>query len=290
MGTTIDARAAMRLLGNGHEHPLVAQRYRGVLATRHALEMAAEWSWSAQPNDGDEIAMLLVAAIPLAVIGEDGARREIPVGTLCFLHPQRNLRITALASGTVMCVWVPWYALDEIESGVGSPSEVIVLSTLGRGLHAFLTSLLTQHSEPTVYTDYLVERLLVEMVFSVLVEAAPRAVVEGRKESGIDRARSLMLVRRADQEFGVAALARDMHMSTRQLQRLFAAEGSAPAEELRRIRVELARELMSDADYAPLGIAEIAEHSGFADAAGLRRAFALAGLPSPRAVRKAARA
>lgn len=290
MVIVIDARTAMRLLGERNEHPLVARRYRSVLATQHALEPATSWTWSAQPADGDEVAVMLIAAVPVTILDSDGEVKEVPPGALCFLHPHREMKLAAAGSGTAMCAWVPWYAVDEIQSGVGAPSAIVASSVLGRGLQAFLTSLLTQPSDPTVYTDYLVERLIVEMVFSVLVEAAPHVAVEGRKGSGIDRARSLMLVRRGERDFDVAALARDMHMSVRQLQRLFAAEGSAPAEELRRIRVELARELMSDADYAPLGIAEIAEHSGFADAAGLRRAFALAGLPSPRLVRRAIRA
>jgi AraC-like DNA-binding protein len=290
MGIGMDVAAAVRLLGSERQNPLVARRYRSVLATQHALEGGAELRWSAQPVGADAIAAVLISTVALRVTDADDASVEAPVGTVCFLHPHRSVTLTADATGTMMCAWVPWSALAEIESGVRTPGEVIALSTLGRGLQAFLTSLLTQQSDPTVYTDYLVERLIAEMVFSVLVEAAPRVIVEGRKASGIDRARSLMLVRRGDRDFDVAALARDMHLSVRQLQRMFAAEGSSPADELRRVRVELARELMSDADYAPLGIAEIAEHAGFADAAGMRRAFALSGLPSPRAVRRAARA
>lgn len=288
MGIVLDARRAMRLLGEWREQPLIAHQYRGVMATQHALEPATPWTWLAQPANGDEVSAMLIAAVPLTVVSGDGQPFEVPAGSLYFLHPHRDIKITATGTGTAMCAWVPWHALDDIESGVSAPGEPITGSALGRGLQAFLASLLTQHSDPTVYTDYLVERLIVEMVFSVLIEAAPRSTMEGGKGSSIERARSLMLMRRAERDFGVAALARDMHMSVRQLQRLFAAEGSAPAEELRRIRVELARELMSDADYRPLGIAEIAEHAGFSDAAGLRRAFALAGLPSPRVVRKAA--
>ncbi|UXW85192.1 helix-turn-helix domain-containing protein [Microbacterium azadirachtae] len=289
MGIAIDVGAVMRQLGSGRQNPLVARRYRGVLATQHALEKGAEWHWAAQAGESDAIAGILIATGPLRVLGGEGVAVEAPAATLCFLHPHRTVTVTAVAAGSVMCAWVPWGALAEIESGVRAPREVIPPSTLGRGLHAFLSSLLTQHSDPTVYTDYLVERLIAEMVFSVLVEAAPRGIVEGRKASGIDRARSLMLVRRGERDFDVTGLARDMHLSVRQLQRMFAAEGSSPADELRRARVELARELMSDTDYAPLGLAEIAEHAGFADAAGMRRAFALSGLPSPRVVRRTAR-
>ena len=290
MGSSADVAAVMRLLGAGGQNPLVAQRFRSVLASQHALDPGVEWRWSPQSPGGDAFAAVILSSVPLRVVDGQGARAEAPEGTLCFLHPHRTVAITAVAAGTAMCAWVPWDALAEIEEGVRAPGEVIALSAIGRGLQAFLTSLLTQDTDPTVYTDYVVERLIAEMVFSVLVEAAPRGAVEGRKGPGIERARSLMLVRRGDRDFGVAELARDMHLSVRQLQRMFAVEGSAPAEELRRTRVELARELMSDPDCAPLGIAEIAEHAGFTDAAGMRRAFALSGLPSPRTVRRRARA
>ncbi|MBS1673028.1 MAG: hypothetical protein JSS74_03590, partial [Actinobacteria bacterium] len=123
MGTVIDTRAAMRLLGNGRENPSVAQRFRGVLATQHALDTTTEWSWSAQAADGDEVAVMLTATVPLAIVDDDGAPHEVSAGTLCFLHPHRRLRVIALGTGTAMCSWVPWYALEEIESGVGAPRD-----------------------------------------------------------------------------------------------------------------------------------------------------------------------
>ena len=289
MEIVLDARATMLPRGVTQEQLDVARRFHGVLATGHTLQAGAEWWWPAGAADGEESAVMLIAEIPLAVLCDDGPRQQAPPGSLCFLRPHHDTRVIAVGSGTVMCLWVPWSALSEIEQVLPSRGEVIAPSPLGRGLEAFLSSLLTQDAESTAVTDRLVERLLAEMVFGVLVEAAPHVLHDG-EAARLERARSLMLTRRAERDFGVVALARDMHMSVRQLQRLFAAEGSAPAEELRRIRVELARELMSDADCAPLGIAEIAAHSGFPDAAGLRRAFARSGLPSPRIVRRAGRA
>lgn len=286
MGNVRDARTAAPAPGMGHEPALAVRSFRDVLVTSQHVRDAAEWSWPAQPSGGGETAVLMTAGIPLEVARGDDTAQEVPPGVLCFLHPHRATRIVASGAGAVTCAWVPWHALAEIESELRAPGEVIPPSALVRGLQAFLESLLTGHAEPAVTTDHLVERLVVEMVFGVLVEAAPRPTGSGRI-SRIDRARSVMLVRRSERGFGVAALARDMHLSVRQLQRLFAAEGSAPADELRRIRVELARELMRDEDHT--GLAEIAEQAGFADAAGLRRAFSLAGLPSPRAVRRAAR-
>ncbi|OZB81498.1 MAG: hypothetical protein B7X32_16610 [Microbacterium sp. 13-71-7] len=289
MGIVVDTRATMLPRGMRQEQLDVARRFHGVLATGHTLQAGAEWWWPARPADGEETAVMLIAEIPLAISCDDGVLRQAPPGSLCFLRPNHDTRVIAIGDGTVMCLWVPWSALSEIEPVLPGAGEVIAPSPLGFGLEAFLSSLLTQHTEPTAVTDRLVERLLAEMVFGVLVEAAPHVLHDG-EAARIDRARSIMRARRAERDFGVAALARDMHMSVRQLQRLFAAEGSAPAEELRGIRVELARELMRDADCAPLGIAEIAAHSGFPDAAGLRRAFARSGLPSPRIVRKAGRA
>ncbi|KJL31175.1 helix-turn-helix domain-containing protein [Microbacterium azadirachtae] len=289
MGIVVDTRATMLPRGMRQEQLDVARRFHGVLATGHTLQAGAEWWWPARPADGEESAVMLIAEIPLTISCDDGAPQQAPPGSLCFLRPHHDTRVIAIGAGAVMCLWVPWSALSEIEPVLPGTGLVIAPSPLGLGLQAFLSSLLTQHTEPTVITDRLVERLLAEMVFGVLVEAAPHVLHDG--EAGrIDRARSIMRARRAERDFGVVALAHDMHMSVRQLQRLFAAEDSAPAEELRRIRVELARELMSDADCAPLGIAEIAAHSGFPDAAGLRRAFARSGLPSPRIVRRAGRA
>lgn len=288
MGNVRDARA--KAAGMGYEPVLLARSFRDVLVTRRQAQARADWPWPAEPADGaGESAVLMSAEAPLTVQREDGAPREVPAGALCFLHPHRTTRILATGSGTMTCVRVPWPAIAGIESEVRAPDEVIPPSALGSGLQAFLDSVLTEHAEPTVATDHLVERLIIQMVFGVLLEAAPRPGGRDRIPR-IEQARSVMLVRRSEREFDVAALARDMHLSLRQLQRLFAAEGVAPADELRRIRVELARELMRDRDHAGLGVATIAETAGFADAAGLRRAFASAGLPSPRTVRRMARA
>jgi len=289
-GDAMNAGVVTRLLRGEREHPLVALRYRSVLASQHSIGRDDVWHWSVQPDDGAQTAAILVAAVPLEVRGIEGVPREVAPGTLVFLHPHRAASVTALEAGTVRGAWVPWDALGEIESSVATLVERIPVSALGSGLHAFLSSLLAQSFARTPHTDHLVERLIAEMVFGVLLEAAP---THGMNVAGappdIERARSLILVRRVDPEFGVVALARELYMSIRQLQRLFAAVESTPADELRRSRVELARDLMSSSRHARLGVREIAMHSGFRDGAALRRAFAWAGLPSPLKLRNALR-
>lgn len=289
MGNATISGDLTRLLRGERQHPIVALRYRSVLATQHVVGRDISWRWMPQEVDGTETAALLVSSIPLEIRGAEGEPQEVPPGALVFLHPHRTASVSAVKAGTVMIAWVPWGELAEIESGVGAPMEVIAASALGRGLRAFLDSLLTQPSEPTLYTDYLVEQLITEMVFGVLVEAGPRTTIAGIEAPGIARARTLILIRRTEPEFGVAGLAQDLHMSVRNLQRLFALEGTTPADELRRARVDLAQELLANAGNAPLGIGEIAELAGFRDASALRRAFAWVGLATPRELRRASR-
>ena len=281
MGTVIDVAAVMRLLGDGGEHPVAARRHRGILATRHSFDRGAHWTWSAQRKGTSAIAGLTFADVPMRVRSGD-SDEIVDVGQASFLHPHRRVEVDSTASGTGTCVWLPWDALSEVESGVQTPGLVLSSTPLTAGLQAFLDSLLTQSEPPTLYTDYLVERIVAEMAFGVLLESVPKLVSGTTESRHVDRARSLMLMRRAEPGFGVAELAQELHMSTRQVQRIFAAEDSAPADELRGMRIELANELLGDPAYDALSLADIAMHAGFTSTAALRRAFAARGLTPPK--------
>lgn len=291
MGNIIDVSALVRLLGRHGHHPSAARRHRSTLATSHSFDgESTPWRWEPQALSGDAIAGLVFPERSMRVVRDDGEEQTVHLGEVVFLHPYRGVAVDAAGAGAGVCLWLPWDSLHEVEAGVHSPGHVLSSTPLVAGLRAFLTSLLTQPAEPTPYTDYLVERVLVEMSFGVLLESVPASIAEARDERPIDRARSLMLMRRGEVDFGVAALAAEMHMSVRHLQRLFAAEKSSPAAELRGMRVHLANELFGDPAYHALSLGEIAEHAGFANATALRRAFAGRGLPVPSALRPRARA
>ncbi|WP_309127804.1 AraC family transcriptional regulator [Microbacterium sp.] len=281
----IDVSAVLRLIGGDGGRPTAARRHRSILVTSHTFDGRADWMWNAQPEGGDAIAGLAFADAPLRVRrGADVV--EIAVGEASFLHPHRAATIETVAPGTGMSVWLPWDSLQEVENGVQTPGHVMSPTPLTAGLKAFLTSLLTQQETPTLYTDYLVERVVVEMAFGVLLESVPKNVSGARDSRSIDRARSLMLLRRSDPDFGVAELAGELHISTRHVQRLFAAENSSPADELRGMRIELANELLGDPAYDPLTVAELALHAGFKTPAALRRAFASRDLSLPDRARR----
>lgn len=274
----------MRLLNRRSEHPIGARLHRNVLVTAHSVTPDSGWVWEPQVPDGSEVLGLVFphSAVTWSIRGRV---TTAAVGDACVLHPYESATLTAVEPGVVSCVWVPWRVVTEIEAGLSSLEGVVPPTPFSMGLRGFLTSLISHSATPTAYTDYLVEQALAEMVFGVLVEATSLPTAGVREQRPIDRARSAMLIRRADPEFGVEELARELHMSPRQLQRVFAAEGSSPADELRRFRVDLAASMLTDERYRPLTMEQIALHAGFGNAAALRRAFATLGLPSPKRAR-----
>ncbi|WP_424936254.1 MULTISPECIES: helix-turn-helix domain-containing protein [Bacteria] len=287
MGNVNEMLAVVRALKQGGEVPLRTRRFRRVLVTSHVIESGMEWTWGAVEGADDAYAGIVFPQGTMRLSTGRGEQDRVPADCAVFLHPARtHLLAAAEAPVAVVCVWVPWSALVEIEEGMRAPACIVPSTPLSAGLRSFLATLLVHPVAPTRYTDYLVERTLAEMAFGTLVEAAAKGADGHRAPRPIDRARSLMLVRREDPGFNVAELAAEMHMSTRHLQRLFAEDGSSPADELRRSRVELAKELLNDPTYSPLSVEEIAVHSGFGTAAGLRRAFSAFGLPTPGKARR----
>lgn len=280
MGNAIDAGLVRRLLGQRDEGPLTARRHGGALVTRLMLGDADRWTWREQQPAHAAVAGLLFADTSLHVRVDGGATAGAD-GRAVFLHPHRPATVEARDPAAVTALWVPWSALREIESGSPSPGSVLPSSPLTAGMPAFLHSLLEQQDQPPPYTEHLLERMLIEMAFAALVDAVPDDAAGPRDGRVVELTRSVMRAHCAEPGFGVAELAAELHMSARHLQRLFAAERSTPAEELRGLRVARVIELLDDPDRGGRSIAEIARLAGFRSVAALRRAFASRGLPLP---------
>lgn len=274
-----NAATVLGRLGAEWTRPIATAPFRRVLTTHHLFDAGSRLSWPAQPahDDSDAVAGMLFSQRPIRLLGRDrgGEARAV------FLHPRHPIQLSATAATSVMAVWLPWSSVREIEPVMRPATRMETNSPLIRAAWSFLASLLTEQSDPTLYSDYLVERLLVEMVFGMLVETAPAPLPGPNDTAMIARARTLMLMNRSDPSFTVQAVSKALHLSLRQLQRVFAAVGSSPAAELRMLRVDLACELIRDEDYAGMGVLDIALHSGFRNSSGMRRAFAAAGLVTP---------
>ncbi len=286
MASLIDIASLGRLLGQPNANPISARRFRSTALTVYNLEPNSPWCWESQEPRGDELICLAVVNTPVTLTQENTEPQPAEAGF--FLHPHHPAEIaTTTAERTaVLCAWVPWSAVDELDDGTLQAVAFHAMTPLLQGARAFASALLAATSASTVYTEYLVEKLIAEMAFGALLEARGMGALTGRdaaarEDRPLDRARTLMLLRRADPSFGVDELATELHLSTRQLQRLFAAAGTSPADELRRLRVESAQELLANPEFAPLTLKQIAQHAGFTTLPALRRAFAALSLEIP---------
>ena len=77
----------------------------------------------------------------------------------------------------------------------------------------------------------------------------------------------------AEPDLTPGSLAGELHMSVRSLHYAFAAAGTTFVEELMRIRLQRARELLADGRTRELPIAEIAARCGFTDPSHFARRF-----------------
>lgn len=289
MASLIDIASLGRLFGQPNANPISARRFRSTALTVYNLEPTAPWRWQPQQPLGDELICLAVVNSPVVLTQPSKqASAQTTTESGFFLHPHRPAEVatTTTERTSVLCCWVPWGAVEELDDGRLEAIAFEATSPLLHGARAFASALMTTTSPTTVYTEYLVEKLIAEMAFGALLEARGMGAITGRdaaarEDRPLDRARTLMLLRRADPAFGVDELATELHLSTRQLQRLFAAAGTSPADELRRLRVESAQELLANPEFAPLTLKQIAEHAGFTTLAALRRAFAALSLEIP---------
>jgi AraC-like DNA-binding protein len=261
-------------------HGLIStQEYRTAHVSAHRVRTSA-WRWNAHPADRPLTAVVFASEGGLALADAAPARRT---GVLLHNSHSAVLRWTADALATVV-----WLDTDSvIDASVPPALEPVALprTALASGLHGFAESLVQRPEVQTRVSDYVVERLLVEMAYGVLLEHRETDAAGFHAVRPMHRARMLMLLNRADADYGLQELARDLHVSTRHLQRLFAKEGTSPAAELRNVRAELALSLLRDPQYDALTTSQIAAHAGFTNAAAMRRGLHAIGAPTPQAAR-----
>ena len=261
---------------------IAAQQFRTVAVTAHRPR--SEWTWAGSEDSPAMTAVIFPTGGSFR-FGERGAAKPISTNAGLLLHSSHAASIdwNPGAAGTV--VWLETHSV--LENGVSEASAPIELTAnaLASGFRAFAEAAVQGASMTSGVSTYFVERLLLEMALGIVMEGMKANVAGAAAERPIQRARTLMLLHRHNPHYGVDDLAHDLHMSLRQLQRVFAAEGTTPASALRLLRVELAESLLSDPTYDVLSIPLIAEHSGFANATNLRRALRDHGHLTPRVMR-----
>nr|WP_237488940.1 helix-turn-helix domain-containing protein [Microbacterium sp. TL13] len=126
--------------------------------------------------------------------------------------------------------------------------------------------------------------MLVGVVVASLRGEQSRTIGEG-----YSAALSIIAARVGDPDLTPAAVAAELNTSLRSLQRQFAAHDTTMDRSIRAARVAHATSLLEDPVYRSLTIERVAHACGLANGSSLARAFAAEGLPSPAAVRAAAR-
>jgi AraC-like DNA-binding protein len=261
-----------------------SHRYRSVRLQRHHMRGAA-WEWAPVPGATDVVIVFPMAG-SCTVDAAPVQRRGVT--TAVVLHGERRATLRWSDVAHCVVVTVPQTALEELGADIRSLPWTTDDGVLVRSTRAFFHSAVERPRDETALSSYLMEKLTVEMVFGIVLEQDAASTLSEKSTSVVDRARTILLLRRGDPEFTPEALAEELHISLRQLQREFAKHGEALGSLLRRLRVELAESLLRNPEYAPLSVPDVARYAGFGSASAMRRAFAEQGLPNPLRLRAAA--
>jgi AraC-like DNA-binding protein len=262
---------------------VAVQEFRSVLVSAHRPR-GATWAWSTRPQDQSTTAVMFAVQGQVAL----SANATTDASARGVLIDSGHLGTVGWSDDALaVIVWVDSDTLRDPNLAHADGPVSLPDGPLTDGFLAFAHSLVQHSSKVGSVSAYVVERLLVEMSFGLLLERndALAAHSPSPRTDPLHEARKLILLNRADPGYDIHALARDLHMSVRHVQRLFAAGGASPATVLRAMRAELAHSLLTDPQFRALTVAEIAEHSGFTNAAAMRRALASEGLAAPVALR-----
>lgn len=137
----------------------------------------------------------------------------------------------------------------------------------------------------TGFSRYYFERLLQEMVLSLLVDTS-RAQHMPRQTDTFALAMAIIGAQYADPAFSAVGLARELRMSVRQVERAFRARSTTITGELRSARLEQAESLLRDETYRGLTVDEVGRYVGFSGGSSLARAMTRAGRPAPADIRR----
>ncbi|MBK0419471.1 AraC family transcriptional regulator [Leucobacter sp. CSA1] len=223
------------------------------------------------------------------LIESNGNRRALTAGDAVFLLSSTPIELRSETGCELLTIAVPSEVVGEARgvwphSGIQPVSQT---SMLLLPVAAFAARALSEAvGSVSGFTSYYVERLLQEMLQGLLVDSyRPEHMPSAQTQSTFPLAMSVIEAQHSDPELTAAAVAEEVNISLRQLEREFRKNGTTIRQELRRVRVEQARRMLGDPDYDGLSVGQIAQFVGFSGGSSLARAMSATGMPSPSAVR-----
>lgn len=264
---------------------IAVQEYRSAVVTAHRPR-SAPWRWAAAADARATTIVIFPSDGSLVFAADDRAEPTRVTGGI-LLHSSHTGSITWNPGAAATIVWVETDSV--LENGVTQASTPLALpaNALTAGYRAFAEAVVQGADRMGPVSTYFVERLLLEMALGIMLEQSEIGTPAPTADRPIQRARTLMLLNHHDPAYGVDELAADMHVSLRQLQRIFSAEGTVtPAGALRMLRVEFAEAMLRNPQYDVLSVTQVAGYAGFASAATMRRSLRENGRMSPQAMRR----
>lgn len=218
-----------------------------------------------------------------------GGSYEIPLsrGEAALLGVGVTCDLATPSGGSVTVIKGPGELAQDTPASFWGASPILLSDVaLVRPIVAFALQLVAKDAvSPTRLGGYYIERLLQEMLQGVLAELSTGESVLPQVHDPYQRALATLAAQHADLGLTSDAVAESVNLSRRQLEREFARRGTTIRNELRRIRLDRAREMLTDPGYAMLGVDQIAHHVGFSGASSLGRAMAQAGYGRPSSMR-----
>lgn len=149
-----------------------------------------------------------------------------------------------------------------------------VLSIPERSMESFLTRSVHREEGISPGDGRTIGHTVIEMAGTLLRGRQGIASPRGTPQAMLrDRALAVIAEKYADLILEPIGVARELGVSLRHLQSIFAEAGTAVASEIRRERARVARSILQDSRFDDLSVTEVARQSGFGSTASFRRSL-----------------
>ncbi len=156
-----------------------------------------------------------------------------------YFVAHRRYSVFSTQGGLALAVAIPLAAVDEYAGEPGNVGHIRNSAVLAP-VKKFLVGVMESHDELERLPAYFIEKLVWEMMASLMLESRGAASLARPTLGILDRAMAHISAYRTDQTLTPTTLAHALNISMRQLQRVFSGIGSTPSREIRRQRADLA--------------------------------------------------
>ncbi|MEA1264551.1 helix-turn-helix domain-containing protein [Microbacterium sp. STF-2] len=212
----------------------------------------------------------------------------VPLGNgLVIAPPGIDQRVQCDGAWRIIAAYVPRSALGAFVATLPATSRVLEeRRPLDRAMQAFIEQVLTVDDDATAIERYAMEHLIVEMSGAILLDRVDTASPQRSPHAALrDRAIAVIAQQCGDPALNPDLVAREVQVSLRQLQLVFAEVENSVAGEIRHQRARRARSLLIDSRFDALSIEQVSQRSGFHSPISLRRALQEDYGATPRALR-----